>query len=147
MYQALTKKNQEWDECKAEQSFLMELLHQRLGPHAMLGDLVELGAEDTPQYDPYADDSQNAETFHMLDEEPEVTPKWGDQYMNAEILLPKGDKMARDKMVHHKQDANGNPIGRSNQNSILVTFLHEVKFPGEEITKLAANMIAELMYV
>ena len=29
----------------------------------------------------------------MLDEEPEVTPEWGgDQYVNAEILLPRGDK-------------------------------------------------------
>ena len=28
----------------------------------------------------------------MLDEEPEVTPKWRDQYVNAEILLLRGEK-------------------------------------------------------
>ena len=39
----------------------MEMLHQRLGPHALVGDLVELGIDDTPQYDPYEDESQNTE--------------------------------------------------------------------------------------
>ena len=49
-------------------------------------------------------------------------------------------------MVHCKQDADGNLIGRSNQNPILDTCLYEVEFPGGEITELAANMIAEPMY-
>ena len=59
----------------------------------------------------------------MLDEEPEVTPEWGDQYVNAEILLLRGDKMARDHLVHWKHDADDNLIGRSNQNLILETYL------------------------
>ena len=42
----------------------MELLHQRLGSHAKVGDQVELGAEDTPQYDPH----ERAEMFPILDE-------------------------------------------------------------------------------
>ena len=41
----------------------MESLHQRLSPHAMVRDLVELAVEDTPQYYPYEDKSQNARTF------------------------------------------------------------------------------------
>ena len=39
------------------------------------------------------------------------------------------------------------PIGRSNGNPILDTCLYEVEFPGGEMTELAANIIAELMYV
>ena len=62
---------------------------------AKLGDLVELVVEDMLQYDPYEDKSQNAEIFPMLGKEPEVTPKWGDRYVNAEILLLRGDTMAR----------------------------------------------------
>ena len=54
----------------------MELLHQRLGPHAMVDDLAELGADDTLQYDLHEDKSQNAETFLTVEEEPEVTPEW-----------------------------------------------------------------------
>ena len=92
----------------------MESIHQRLGPQAEMGNLVELGVEDTPQYDQYDDKLQNAETFPMLDKEPEVTPEWGNQYVNAEILPPRGDKMARGHMVCQKFNANGNPVSRSN---------------------------------
>ena len=54
----------------------------------MVGDLVEMGAKDTPQYDPYEDDSKKAETFCILDEEQEVTQEWGGQ-------CARGDTMAR----------------------------------------------------
>ena len=55
----------------------MELLHKRLGPHVMVRDLVELGAEYTLQYNPYEDELQNIKTFPILGKEPEVTPEWG----------------------------------------------------------------------
>ena len=65
--------------------------------------------------------------------------------MNAEKLLPRGDKMARGQVVHRKHNANGNPIGRSNYNPILDMHLYEVEFPGGEMTELAPNIIAESM--
>ena len=77
----------------------MKALHQRLGHHAMVRDLVELGVEDMLQYNPHEDKSQNAKTFPILDKEPEVTPELGDQYVNETILLPRGDKMARGQVV------------------------------------------------
>ena len=43
----------------------------------MVRDLVDLGVEDTLQYDPFEDESQNSITFHTLDEDPHVTPAWG----------------------------------------------------------------------
>ena len=49
-------------------------------------------------------------------------------------------------MVPWKQDANGYPSGRSNQNPIFDMCLYEVEFPGGDITKLVANIIAESMY-
>ena len=58
--------------------------------------LAGLGAADMPQCDSYEDESQNADTLPNLDEEPEVDP-------DAEILLLRGDKMARG-MVCCKQD-------------------------------------------
>ena len=67
MHHALTQEEWEQEECKAEHSSFMESLHQRFGPCAVVRDLVELGAEDTPQYDPHEDDSQNAETLPILD--------------------------------------------------------------------------------
>ena len=44
----------------------------------MVRDLVELGVENTLQYDPYEDELKNGETFPILDKEPEITPRWGD---------------------------------------------------------------------
>ena len=82
----------------------------------------------------------------MLGKEPEVAPKWGDRYVNAEILLLRGDTMARGWVVCQKHDASGNPIGRSNQNPILDMHLYEVEYPGGEMTELATNIIAESMY-
>ena len=108
--------------------------------------MVNLGVEETLQYNPYEDELQNAKTFPMLDEELEVTPMWGDQYVNAEILLPRGNKMTRGQVICQKHDADGNPVGRSNKNSILDTHLYEVEFPGEDMTELAANIIAESIY-
>ena len=61
----------------------------------MVRDLVELGVADTPQYDPCEDEWQNAKMFPILEEEPEVTPLWGDQYVNAKILFLRRDRMAR----------------------------------------------------
>ena len=109
----------------------MESLHQRLGSHAMVKDLVNLDAEDVLQYDPNQDKMLNVNKFPILDKKPEVTQEWRNQYVNAEILLPRGDRMARGKVVHQKHDANGNLIVRSNQNPILDTCLYEV---GGEIT-------------
>ena len=123
----------------------MELLHQRLGSQTMVGDLAELGLKDMPQFDPYEDESQSTEIFPALDKELEVSSEWVDQYLNAKILLPKGD-MTRGLIVHYKHDANDNPIIRSNHNPILNTCLYEVKFPEGKITELAANMIIESMY-
>ena len=51
--------------------------------------------------------------------------------------------MATGQVVCQKHDANDDPIGRSNQNPIMDTYLYTVKFPGREMTELAANIITE----
>ena len=66
--------------------------------------------------------------------------------MNAEILLPRGDKMARGQVIGQKHNTDGNIIVRSNKNPIMDTCLYEVEFPGREMTELVANIIAESMY-
>ena len=121
----------------------MESLHQKLVPWTMMRYLVELGVEDTLQCNAYEDESQNAKTFPMLDEKSGITPNRGDHYVNAEILLPRGDRMTRGQVVCQKQDANNNLMGRTNQNPILDMPLYEVEFPWGEITELATNIIAE----
>ena len=124
----------------------MEPLHQRLGPHTMVGDLADLGMEEMQKYGPYEDELQNAETFFAFNKEQEVTPNWGDQCFKCRNNTPRGDRMARGQVVCQKHNAKGNLISRSNQNPILSTQLYEVEFPGREVIELAANIITELMY-
>ena len=59
-YQALTQDEWEWEECTNEHSLFMESLHQALSPHARSSDLV---VNETPQYDSYDVELQNAETL------------------------------------------------------------------------------------
>ena len=106
----------------------MELLHQRLGPHALLGDRVKLGAENTTTWSIWGQLKKCSNVPH-LGWRTGGNPWVGDQYVNAEIYFPRGDKMTRGQVVHWKQDPNGNPIGRSNQNPILDTYLYKVEFP------------------
>ena len=47
------------------------------GNESRLRDFVDLGVEETQQCNPYKDTLQNAETFPMFDEEPDVTPSGG----------------------------------------------------------------------
>ena len=113
-YKMLTQDELEWKDCKAKQSLFMESLHQSLGPHATVNDLVKLGSNDTKQYNLCEDESQNDETFPFYEKEPEITPECKDKYMD-------------------KHDANGNPNGRSHQNPMLDIHLYEREFPGGEI--------------
>ena len=64
----------------------MESLHQRLGNQAEEDDMADLSADGMTQYNPYEDESQNVDTFPMLDEEPEVTYKWGGPILKCNII-------------------------------------------------------------
>ena len=52
----------------------------------------------------------------------------GDHYLGAEILLPRGDKMAKGHEVAHILDASGNVMGRTNANSVFDTRMYQLEF-------------------
>ena len=85
----------------------MAKVYGRLGSHVLPRELEDVGLENTPQYDPYEDETQNKQPFPQLAEELESMPEVGDHYMGAEILLPRGDQMARGHVVARSHDANG----------------------------------------
>ena len=80
-----------------------------------------------------------------MDEEWGVIPEWENRCLNTEILLQKGDNMTIGWVVYWKYDANSSLIGWSNKNPILDTH-YEVAFPDGEITEVAPNITAELLY-
>ena len=99
----------------------------------------------TPTYEYYDDEHQDI----ALDAPPEKltpTPEIGDNYLNMELMMPRGGTLARGRVTDRKRDHEGNVIGRSNANPILDTREYEVKFYDGDVTKLTTNAIAESMY-
>ena len=70
-------------------------VYNRLGSWVLPRDLEDKGLENTPQYDPYKDETQYKQTFLHLQEELELMPEITDQYLGSEISLPREDQMAR----------------------------------------------------
>ena len=74
----------------------------------------------TPTFEYCNDDNQDA----APDAPPEnltPTPEIGDNYLNMELMLPRGGTLARGRVTERKSDHEGNVIGRSNANPILDT--------------------------
>ena len=92
--------------------------------------MEDIGLENTPQYDPYEDETQNKQSFSQLVEELEPMPEVGDHYIGAEILLLREDQMARGHVVARSQHANGSVMGRSHANPVLDMRMHQVDFVG-----------------
>ena len=65
--------------------------------------------------------------------------KVGDHYIGVDILLPRGDKMARGHIV-------GYVMGRTHSNPILDTRMYQVEFAGGKVTELTTNIITESTY-
>ena len=70
----------------------------------------------------------------------------GDHYKGAEILLPRGDKIARGHIVAQSHDVSRNDLGRAHMNLILNTRMYMVEFSGGKVTELTNIVIAESMY-
>ena len=74
----------------------------------------------TPTFEFYDDDHQDT----APDAPPEnlkTTPEIGDNYLNMELMLPRGGTLARGRATERKRDHEGNVIGISNENPILDT--------------------------
>eukprot|EP00804_Cyclotella_cryptica_P009101 CCRYP_003177-RA/>CCRYP_003177-RA protein AED:0.23 eAED:0.23 QI:0/0/0/1/1/1/2/0/629 len=123
-----------------------ETIQAKLGPKTSIDDFKDLGIDESPILDKYEDDDHDGRIPDPPDEELDATPEIGDNYVNTEVMLPRGDHMARGKVIRRKRDAEGNPIGRANNNPILDTRQYEVQFADGEVTELTANVIAEVMF-
>ena len=124
----------------------MARVYERLGSQALPRELEDIWLENAPQYDLYEDETQSNQTFSQLAVELEPMPEVGDHQIGAEILLPKGDKIARGHVVTRSQEANGNVMDRAHTNQILDTRMYQVELIVGMVTELNINVIAESMY-
>jgi hypothetical protein len=81
---------------------------------------------------PEQDDYPDAETY--------------DQYITAQVLLPRGDSYEKGTVLRRKRNIDGTLIGHANANPILDTRVFEVAFSDGHVAEYATNVIAENMF-
>ena len=96
-------------------------------------ELENIGLENTLQHDSYEDETQNEQTFHQLAEDLDSMPH------TADLLLPRGDQMARGHVITQSDDASGNFMCRAHVNPI-----HDAKrYKLSELEKRSQNCKAD----
>jgi hypothetical protein len=102
---------------------------------------VDFTAKDVQEL--YSDNSQDDNGVPDRDDLPD---NHYDQYVNAEVLLPKGDSIVAGKVKRQKLDDLGIPTDHRHENPILDTRTYYVEFPDSAEMEYTANMIAENMW-
>jgi hypothetical protein len=92
------------------------------------------------------EDTNIVEEDYVTPEANQYTPDSFDEYLNAQVVLPKGDHMVQGEVVRRRRDSNGQPIGKRNLNPILDTREYKVLFPDGSAQLYLANTIAENLY-
>jgi hypothetical protein len=117
-----------------------ESVKTHLGPSATAADFP---AEDiTPDLDHF-DDSK---LLSPDADDVEVTPEFGDNLLNAKIMLPCGGVLTKGRVTARKCDNAGNPVGLADSNPILDTRSYIVDFADGNQAMLSANSIAKSLY-
>ena len=93
----------------------------------------------------YEDDDDGA-IGHAKEAEEEPTPISFDNYIGAEVTLPRGDEMVSGTVKSRVKDHEGDPVGIDNWNPILDTRVYEVEFTDGGQVELGTNIIAECLY-
>jgi len=79
-------------------------------------------------------------------EEDDYSPEAFDEYLTAEVLLPRGGETARAVVMKRLVDPDGKPVGSRHSNPMLDTRQYEVEFPDGSRDSFTANMIAENLF-
>ena len=104
---------------------------------------------------PFSDDPDFQEEFNSITSNEEVKDNDDhfaldtyDTYLNMELALPQGDSLepTRARVTKRLKDANGIPIGTTDDNPLLDTMMYEVEYLDGERTSLSANHIAENLF-
>ena len=109
--------------------------HEWLVSWVLLRELEDIGQKNTPQYDPNEDEAPNIQSFPQLAKELEPMQQVGDHYIGAEILLTRGDKMARGHIVVQSCDANGKVMCSAHTKPILDIRMYQVEVTQGQFTE------------
>ncbi len=114
------------------------------GNHLVREQLEEAGLIDMLDPQAYLDNQQTDKSFPTLVEE--VTLEAEDKYIQASIMIPRGNTFACRTIVSRKCNAKGKIIRHAHDNCILDSWIDDVEFANCKVTALTANAIAKAMY-
>jgi hypothetical protein len=115
------------------------------------GRLRDEGFECRHEYENafYIDDEEDEyepeEPSEIQDAE-EYTPEGFDEYIGAQIILPRHEGRITGKIIKRAKGNDGNPIGRRNDNPFLDTRQYEVELSDGTTEEYYANVIAENLF-
>ena len=102
----------------------------------------------TPEFGYYEDGIKDGFEGNPDDikEVPPPTPEVSDNYVGSQLQLPRGQILARGRVMKRARGNDDNVIGRANENPILDTRGYVVEFEDGKQAELYANTIAQSMY-
>ena len=69
-----------------------------------------------------------------------------DYWINNEVCLPQEEKTTNARVIGCSKNADGNIVGKYNDNLFLNSMVYDVEFPDGVVVEYAANIIAENIY-
>jgi hypothetical protein len=129
---------------------LDQSIHDKIGDHLdqeVVNQTMDANMNDEAvTIDEYDSDDDPMDSRYSQEDQEGYTPEAFDGYLTASVMLPRGGEVLKAQVVARKRDANGNPVGRANNNPILDTREYEVEFDDGIRDTYGANLIAECMY-
>ena len=102
---------------------------------------------ETPTFEAYEDDEVPVARMPDVDDiEDDHDVDTYDQYVGAQVRVPKGSEIRTGKVIRRKHELNGTVKGKANANSMLDTRMYDVEFPDGSSDEYTANVIAQNMY-
>ena len=150
-------------------------IQDKFGPKTTQDDFPDLDIPDTPEHDNFDDVDESGRDDKWVacwcaftrdrladglpgDADDEIptpslgldivlpTPEAGDNYVNASLILPRGNLLARGTVIGQKRDARGDLIGNANTNPLIDSRVYCIEFDDGNVYQLTANVIAKSMY-
>ena len=76
----------------------------------------------------------------------DFTPEELNEYLTAEVMLPRGGEQVQATIQRRVKDEMGRPVGKRHSNPVLDTRLYEVSFPDGSTDVYTTNIIAENLF-
>jgi hypothetical protein len=138
------------DAIKEKKRIYTEELKKNLGSkYTFIEGTPDDGDEETPTpelYEPLeAEEAGEAGSPDILEAD-DIQHEAFDKYIASRVCVPRGDEMSYGTVKARKRDAEGNLIGRSNDNPLFDSSVYEVEFESGETEAYTANIIAESIY-